>query len=98
MDATVASLQFEKGTVQGPLLRGFYIMTEVLFRSTSFKNVDVGVLIPSTTRPGEAVPERIDYVLRTTVHMFEDKRMSNSSQKGDFDATQSSSVSKRREV
>ena len=88
VDATMASHRFKIGTVQGTLLRGFYFMTEIIFKSTSFKNVDVGVLIPSTTLPGEAVSERIDYVLRTNVQIFEDEKMSFYSQKGDFDATQ----------
>ena len=78
--STVALLKFKSGTLHGFLLLEFYFMAVILLSNTSFKDVDVDVLISSTMQPSE-VPERIKNVLRAALQNFDDRKMFYSEKK-----------------
>ena len=83
--STVASIKFKIGTVQGNLLLGFYFMAVILFSISSFKDVRVDVMISPTMQPCEEVPERTNYVLRTVLQKFDDRKLFYSVQKEELD-------------
>ena len=73
--STVASFKFKVGTVQGNLLLLIYCLAVILFTKTSFKGVDIDVLISSITQPREKVSERIKYALHMAMQNFDGRKM-----------------------